>query len=245
MTQTLPDGVPDAPPAHIVITGASHPLATVLLDRLSARGHTLRLVQEDERLVDPEFIAPLLEGAGAVIHLAPLTLATSGVLAGDVLDLATRGTHVLLKAMLAAGIRSLVLGSSLAVMDAYDDSLEVTEQWRPRPHPVASELAPYLAELTAREFTRDPQIEAPPTIVCLRFAPLDGESATPGPSDTDEIRTLSLVDAAQAVERALAVIAAGTRQRGYRWQLFHVAAPSPFARYTSALAQQSLGYTGA
>jgi hypothetical protein len=111
---------------------------------------------------------------------------------------------------------------------------------------VAAELAPYLAELTAREFTRDPQIETLPSVVCLRFAPLEGEGTRAGSaaSETTEVRTLAPADASQAIERALAVIAAGKRQRGYRWQLFHVAAPSPYARYSSALAQQSLGYSG-
>ena len=106
------------------------------------------------------------------MHLAPLSLPRTMPAAApaEVLDRAARGTHVLLKAALDAGVRHVVLGSTLALMDAYPDDLEVTEQWRPRPRPRPTELAPYLAELTAREFTRDVQLDDPPRIVCLRFA---------------------------------------------------------------------------
>jgi hypothetical protein len=49
------------------------------------------------------------------------------------------------------------------------------------------------------------------------------------------------------VLRALAALQGETvperrRQRGHRWQLYHIAPLDPGARYTSALATQSLGY---
>jgi hypothetical protein len=140
----------------------------------------------------------------------------------------------LFKAAVEAGVGVAVQASTLAVMDAYDDDLEVTEQWRPRPRPDVAELAPYLAELVAREFTRDVQIEAPPRIVCLRFGRLGADAADP--------HALDVTHAAGAVVRALAALHDGARQRGHRWQLYHVASPNPEARYSSAAARRALGY---
>ncbi|MBI3974629.1 MAG: NAD-dependent epimerase/dehydratase family protein [Chloroflexi bacterium] len=200
-------------------------------------------------LTDPEFVAPLLDGVEAIVHLAPLALvepvriAAAGTSPGELLDTAARGTHVLYKAAVEAGVGLAVQGSTLAVMDAYDDSLEVTEVWRPRPRPVPAEMAPYLAELTAREFTRDVQLDAPLRIVCLRFAPPAHRSAAVASVDpADRSRTLDAGAAAHAVVRALDALRTGARQRGHRWQLYHIAPASPFARYTSAAARRALGY---
>jgi nucleoside-diphosphate-sugar epimerase len=244
----------------ILVTGAAHPLSDPLAQALIRAGHTVRgtdTVQPTEpaaiadyragNLADPAFVAPLLAGVEAIVHLAPLSLVQTmpAEAPGEILDAAARGTHVLLKAAVegASGTAAppiVVQGGTLAVMDAYDDDLEVTEQWRPRPQPVAAHLAPYLAELTAREFTRDVQLEAPLRIVCLRFAPFAGD----GDSLSSE-RQLSLADAADAILHALAALQRGGRQRGHRWQLYHVASPSPEARYTSAAAQRALGYATA
>ncbi|MGH2354472.1 MAG: NAD-dependent epimerase/dehydratase family protein [Chloroflexota bacterium] len=239
----------------ILLTGAAHPLGVAASAVLAAEGYRLRatdtvplpadapagLVADFRQgtLTDPEFVAPLLEGAPAIVHLAPLSLVKTMPLDApeEILDAAARGTHVLLKAAIDAGVRMAVQGSTLAVMDAYDDDLEVTEQWRPRPRPDPAEMAPYLAELTAREFTRDVQLEAPPRIVCLRFGALVDAAA-----GISEPRELPVADAAQAVLRALAALQAGSRQRGHRWQLYHIAPLAPDARYTSAAAQQALGY---
>ena len=76
-------------------------------------------------------------------------------------------------------------------------------------------MAPYLAELTAREFTRDVQLDDPPHIICLRFA-----------EDLDPAL------AAGAVQRALAALQQGRPPNagasgGHRWQLYHIAPPRP------------------
>lgn len=199
----------------------------------------------------------LLGGAPIIVHLAPLALLETmpADAPAEILDAAARGTHVLLKASVERGVRHVVQGSTLAVMDAYDDDLEVDEQWRPRPRPDPAEMAPYLAELTAREFTRDVQLNAPLSVICLRFARLI------------DPRTLPLADAVRAVQRALATFQAnafqagaapassrqpgaapagaspgGNRQQGRHWQVYHIAGLAPDARYTSALAQRVLGY---
>ncbi|HVG96276.1 MAG TPA: NAD(P)-dependent oxidoreductase [Chloroflexota bacterium] len=220
----------------VLVTGAASPLGQAVAAALGDAGYAVTAAGDD--LTDPAAVAPLLDGAGAIVHLAPLSLPQTMAAAApaEVLDAAARGTHVLLKAAAErGGPGRVVLGSTLAVLDAYPDDLEVTEAWRPRPRPDPAEMAPYLAELTAREFTRDVQLDDPPRIVCLRFGRL---SAAERAGDD---RALPLADAAQAVRRALAALESG-RRGGHRWQLYHIAALDPGARYSSAGAQQALGY---
>jgi nucleoside-diphosphate-sugar epimerase len=240
---------------RILVTGAASPLGVAVASTLARAGHAVRGTDGAAQpapaagvlaagyhggdLADPDFVPPLLEGVQCVVHLAPLALAKVAPAGapGEVLDAAARGTHVLVKAAVEAGIAWIVQGSTLAVMDAYDDDLEVTEQWRPRPSPTPEHLAPYLSELVTREFTRDVHLAAPPHAICLRFGNLvaDTPAAAAGP------RVLPVVDAAQAVALAVSALQRGA-QRGHRWQLYHVAALTPEARYTSRAARQALGY---
>jgi nucleoside-diphosphate-sugar epimerase len=226
----LRDSPAASPPETVLVTGTPLPLTGAVAAALRASGHQVREAGSD--LTDPAAVAPLLDGVSAIVHFAPLAVATdaqhdagAGGRSGEALDTAARGTHVLLTAALERGIDRVVLGSTLATLDAYPEDLEVTEQWRPRPQPHPGHLAPYLAELTAREFTRDVQLERPANVVCLRFAP-DLEPGAAG----------------DAVGRALALLREGRRPRGHRWGLYHVAPLDPGARYTSALAVQTLGY---
>jgi nucleoside-diphosphate-sugar epimerase len=212
----------------ILLTGAASTVGQVIAAALERAGDRLRPTDAVD-LTDPGLAASLVRGVDAVVHLAPRVLvdALPDAPAGDLLDVAARGTHVLYRAALEAGVTRVVQASALAVMDAYPEELEVTEQWRPRPGPEPKHLAPYLAELVAREFTRDPRLEARLAVVCLRLA------------DFDDLRP---EEAAQAVVRALAGLREGRRARGHRFLLFHVAPLSPTARYSSALAQRVLGY---
>jgi nucleoside-diphosphate-sugar epimerase len=212
----------------LLLTGAASPLGLAAAAALERERYRLRPTDAVD-LTDPDLAAGLVRGVDAIVHLAPWVLvdARANAAGGDLLDAAARGTHVLYRAALQAGVTRAVQASTLAVMDAYPDELEVTEQWRPRPRPEPRHLAPYLAELVAREFARDPQLEVPLAVVCLRLA------------DADD---LPLADAARALARAVAWLREGGRPRGRRFQLFHVADPSPTARYSSALAQRTLGY---
>lgn len=206
-------------------------------------------------LHDPAFAASLFEGLAAggwsvVVHLAPL-VAVADVAYGrqpaplvEALDVATRGTYVLYGAAVAAGVCEAVQASSLSSMDAYDDALEVTEQWRPRPAPTVMDLAPHLCETVGIEFTRDPRIDRPLAITCLRLATIvddaPGDAATPA----GDPRSMRVADAAAAVVQAIAARASGDRRadRGHRWRLLHVASGAPDARYTSAAARDAIGY---
>ena len=191
-------------------------------------------------------------GRTVVVHLAPLS-AVADVVVGrqpaplvEALDVATRGTYVLYKAALAAGVGEAVQASSLTSMDAYADDLEVTEQWRPRPAPTVHDLAPHLCETVGIEFTRDPLVDRPMAITCLRFATIidDAEGETPVPVDG---RSMRVDDAAAAVIHAIVARESDDRRidRGHRWRLLHVASGAADARYTSALAGRAIGYAPA
>jgi hypothetical protein len=234
MTGTTNEGGPGArgaagAPQRVLLTGAANPAGSAIRTALEREGHQVRATEAVD-LTDPELVAPLVEGIDAIVHLAPRVLVDTlpGTPPGELLDIAARGTHVLYKAALAAGVTLAVQASTLGVMDAYPDEYEVTEQWRPRPRPEAAHLAPYLAELVAREFTRDVALERHLTAICLRlsgFAHLPFEAA------------------AEAVVKALVTLRANRLQaRGHRFQVLHVAPLTPEARYTSALAQQTIGY---
>lgn len=254
-----------------LLTGAWGPaqeLAEIVARHLGAEGWHVRSAAPhrsdaghwaDHHVGDlrsPEFIEALftdLPGGGAhaiVIHLAPLVAVADAAIAhpgnpAEALDIATRGTYRVLMGCLAAGVGRVVQTSSLSSFDAYEDGLEVTEQWRPRPGPNADDLAPYLSELTAREFTRDPLVNTPLEVTCLRLAVLrGGDDASRPPTD---IRAMWTVDAARAIGLAIEAQAAGNRgpDRGHRWRILHVASGAPEARYTSAIAHQVIGYSPA
>lgn len=257
-------GQPQSPASPILITGAASPLGRAVAAVLAAAGHSLRAVDrialpaaaapaladgfQEGDLLDPAFMGALVRGAAGIVHLAPLVLPAvmRGGGPGEVLDVVARGTHVLYKAALEAGVEWAVQASTLAVMEAYDQGLEVTEQWRPRPQPAPEQLAPYLAELVAREFTRDVQLASPLRITCLRFAPLV-DDADPRAREGDpsfDPQVLRLADAAEAVRRALSALSSAPYRGGHRWQVLHIASPSPLARYSSAAARQAIGYGG-
>lgn len=254
-----------------LVTGAWGPgqeLAGMVASRLAAEGWHIRSTAphrsdagylSDHHVGDlrsPEFIEELLTdlpGGGAratVIHLAPLVAVADAANAhpgnpAEALDIATRGTYRLLMGCVSAGVVRVVQASSLSSFDAYEDGLEVTEQWRPRPGPTADDLAPYLAELTAREFTRDPLAHTPLEVTCLRLAALrGGGDASRPPTD---IRAMWTLDAARAIGLAITAQATGNRgsDRGHRWRILHVASGAPGARYTSAIAHQVIGYSPA
>jgi nucleoside-diphosphate-sugar epimerase len=204
---------------RILITGADQPLGDLAANTLSAK-HEVRLTGTATRAPDglaalpytpadlrePEQVAPLLEGVEAIAHLAlHQALPTPDAAAEkQALDVSARGMYVLLHAALAAGVRRVVLASRLDVMAAYPESYLVDENWKPLPEAAAASLAPYLAELTLREFVRAEELVG----VCLRFGDLGD-----GPAETTS------ADAASAIEKALTMDLEG---RKYRWWLYHI-----------------------
>lgn len=211
-------------------------------DALSSGGAPLR-----GDLRDPDFAARAAEGIDAVLHLAPLRPGLPpGAPDVEVLDHATRGTYVLLQAAARAGARRVVLASTLDLFAAYPSSYRVSEAWRPRPSPSdIGQLAAYLAEAAAREFSRVEPLQA----ICLRLGHVvDAREVAGQPYDP---RWLDLADAVQAVRRALAFELtsprfATTGPATHGWWVFHI--PGGGARTQVPLAwagDEAFGYAPA
>jgi nucleoside-diphosphate-sugar epimerase len=204
---------------RILITGADQPLGALAARALRGE-HEVRLtgaqaagpkgledlVYTPADLREPAQVAPLVDGIDAVAHLALHAPIVTPDLAAErqTLDVSARGIFVLIHAALEAGVRRVVMVSRLDLMDAYPESSLVDETWRPRPAATAAQLAPYLAELTLREFVRAEEIVG----VCLRMGDLGS-----GPADTTP------EDAVAAIEKALTMDPA---RRKYRWLLYHI-----------------------
>jgi nucleoside-diphosphate-sugar epimerase len=147
---------------RIALTGGRSLLGRALAEAL--RGdHEVAAAPEGD-LRDAVFARQVVTGVEALIHLAPIAPdLPAGAREGEILDRATRGTYVLLQAAAAAGVRRIVLGSTLAMMERYPASWRVAESWQPRPDVTRLDrLAAYLAE------------ESAPTTSCARL------SSTPG-----------------------------------------------------------------
>ena len=232
---------------RITITGGAGRLGQALAAHWQAT-HQVRTVDaislpastpSQEHLVgdlrDPAFAEQAVADADTLVHLAPIAPADP---ASDLdrLDDATRGTYHLLLAAAAAGVRTVVLGSTLDLLAAYPGAWHVTEQWAPRPAPTIEHLAPHLAECSARELAR----VLPLRIVGLRLGEIVDESDIEGqPFDG---RWLHLDDAIQAFERAVA-FAPGGEEPPTGWWVYHITAAGPRARVPLVAAGEApLGY---
>jgi uronate dehydrogenase len=220
---------------RILITSAASAMAQGLVAALRPE-HQLRLTElslletENEFVrcsLDHDFSTNLLvQGMEAIIHTAePLPGATEQ----QQLDYLTRGTYNLLWAAAAEGVRRVVYLSTLELMSRYDESLIVTERWRPRPTPAPTLLAKHLGESVCREFAREHKL----SVVVLRLGRVVRAEAVANepfnPVWVDER------DVAQAVTQAL------TASLGL-WSVFHIQADSPQARFPVSNAKKMLGY---
>lgn len=216
---------------NLLITGADRSLGQLAVGhfkdvhRLRITGTEPSVDGDDYRPVDlrePGAVAPLVEGIQAILHLAvyePVPLTGPGA-EQERLDVAARGTYVLLQEARKAGVERVVLASRLALMAAYPEDYVVDENWQPEPAAEAESLAPYLSEIVCREFAREGGI----CTICLRFGAL-GEAE--GTAETDAL---------QALDGSLALV---FENPGYRWHLFHV---SRSARFPMRAALEPLGF---
>jgi nucleoside-diphosphate-sugar epimerase len=216
----------------ILLTGAETDLGRAVVEGLHT-SHPLRLAPANADLRDPAVAAPLVEGTRAVLHLTPFAAPDAAPGAAEAhLDAVTRGTYVLLQAAVTLGAARVVLASRLDLLTPYPENLVVDEGWKPLPEASPEGLAPFLAELTAREFLREEErLEA----LCLRFGPLNGAGSD----------ATTAADAVSAIARALE---ADLSEHGYRWQVFHICsggrfptarAQAPPLRWTPADREQS------
>lgn len=208
---------------RLVVTGADRPAGN-LLCRALAETHSVRPVGHTEGPAEdlPDACEPYvridlrvpsstrlaLRDADAIIHAQPHDPGSFEP-DGEVLDVVSRGTYVLLTTAHQMRIGRVVLVSQLEMMADYPEDFAVDEHWLPRPTATAEGLAPFTAELVAREIARIGKIEC----VALRAGEL-------GPDGT------TAADLTAAVERGLhREMAPG----GYQWFVEHVASAGRFA----------------
>src|SRR5437867_6168872 len=116
----------------IAITGGRSLLGRALAQVL-AKEHEVQVAPEGD-LREEAFAKQVVEGTDALIHLAPLHPdLPAGASEREALDRATRGTYLLMRAAVAAGVRRIVLGSALALFERYPATWRVGESWQPLP----------------------------------------------------------------------------------------------------------------
>lgn len=229
--------------SRILITSASHPLAMSLAGLLS-KDHQVRLTDREpvssnfefirSALDKPEETAALVQGIGAVVHVAE---SSSGDNDQQTLDWLTRGTYHLLEAASKARVPKAVFLSTLDLMTAYDANYTVSESWRPRPSTDARVLGKYLGEVVCREFARDRKIRAMTLRLgkVVKFAETAGKPFDPMWVDEEDV--------AQAVARAVAVTPRDNHQGvGSWWAVVHIGSDSPNARFSVTGARYALNY---
>jgi nucleoside-diphosphate-sugar epimerase len=147
---------------------------------------------------DPAFAAACVDGVDAILHLAPLTMFDpQEVDDASALDIATRGTFVLLNAAREAGVQHIILASTLDLFDRMPTHWRVSEAWKPRPMPSTPQLCAWLAELSARENARAGGLE----VICLRFGRIVND--TQAASQPFDPRWVHVDDAIEGVHRAI------------------------------------------
>ena len=127
---------------NVLITGAASPLGKQIVAEL-ASSHQLRLLDNTTpdikyenlefihgSLVDPSIANEATQNIDVLIHTGepPQNLPQDPLKCEQVLlDLATRGTHVLFKAAVDAGVKRFIYGSTLEIFGSYPDDTYISE----------------------------------------------------------------------------------------------------------------------
>ena len=171
-------------------------------------------------LVDAAAMGRAVQGIDVVIHTGePPPVMPQGPEDEVLLDLATRGTHVLCKAAVDAGVKRLVYASTLEIFADYPDTVYITEMYRPQPTPEPVAMAKYLGEMVAREFARD----FPVTVTALRLGKLVKQEEVVG-RDRD-LMWVDIRDAAQAFGGAIERDESASLNWVSRFAVFNICAP--------------------
>ncbi len=228
---------------NVLITGAASRLGRAVAAELGS-GHQLRLIDHVSRdasfepgdevefmqgsLLDPDTAWNAVRGMDALIHTGepPRDLPEDGLGREEfLLDLATRGTHVLFKAAVEAGVKRLVYGSTLEIFGAYPDDVYISEYWKPLPTPEIHQMARYLGERVCMEFARDHMVAV--TVLRLGRPVLEDEVAGEAP----DLMWLDLRDAARAFGWALDRPAGNQVRWTRRFALYHICGDIPNPRF--------------
>ena len=224
---------------NILITGASSQLAQAIATELKD-DHTVRLMDSvpvdvvegcdfiQGNILDPDDSWEAVRGVDTLIHTGePPTDLPSDELKREqmLLDLATRGTHVLFSAAVEAGIKRLIYASTLSIFNNYPDDVYITELWKPLPSPEIVEMTKYLGELTAREFAREHLV----TVTGLRLGELVLEEAVQ--AETPNLGWLDIRDAAGAFRCVLNRDSSNSAWWTQRWAVYHICADIPNPKF--------------
>ena len=143
------------------------------------------------------------------------------------LDLATRGTHVLFSAAVEAGIKKFICASTLSIFNTYPDDVYITELWKPLPSPEIVEMTKYLGELTAREFARDHLV----TVTGLRWSWESWYLRKRCRGETPNFAWLDIRDAAGAFRCVLNRDNSNSASWTQRWAIYHICADIPNPKF--------------
>jgi nucleoside-diphosphate-sugar epimerase len=206
----------------------SRALAAALGGQFQVRTAEALLFRDETERLDR-----MLGGVNAVVHVAQPAAAETGA---ELLDQRTRGTYDLLTVAAAQGVELIVYLGSLDIMEGYDPSFQVAEDWRPVPTTDIGQLSHYMAECVCREFARERKLRA----IVLRLGAITQDDAARGHSG--DVPRVDQADAVQAVR--LALEAHFTRQGAglQAWNVLHVAADVPGGRFPVTRAKRVLGY---
>ena len=192
----------------VLITSGSSDIAGLLHETLN-REHSVVLTDDPSRSSAENCIACVLghdeatdqlcEGVDAIV----LVCTSDGLSESSVIDVHSRKIYNLLTAALEAGVKHVVMISSLSLFDAVDPAYEIDEQWAPSVTTDPEVLRYHVAEFVCREFARANRL----AVTCLRT----GDVVDSNPGDSDVTRSGLGV----AVSAALS-------QGGTGWSVYHV-----------------------
>jgi nucleoside-diphosphate-sugar epimerase len=226
----------------VLVTSAHSGLARIIAAELKADYH-VRLTAPVRLEAPYEFVKSALEHGGptslavrgldAIVHVAePLPDANEA----EEIDYRARCTYNLLQAAVREGVQSVVYLSSLRIVDSYDKSYQVDEDWRPLPTSASGGLSDCLGEFTCREFAREGRLN----VIVLRLGHVASAEALP--EEASGSAWVDPRDVAQAVSSALAKLLADWAAIGGRWSVFHVLSRSRSSRFPIHKASRILGY---
>ena len=235
---------------NVLITGAASPLGQQIVAELDSN-HQLRLLDNTTpdikyenfefiqgSLVDPSIASEATQNIDVLIHTGepPPNLPQDPLECEQVLlDLATRGTHVLFKAAVDTGGTRFIYGSTLEIFASYPDDIYISEFYKPLPKPEIHQLTRYLGELTCREFARTYLI----TVTSLRLGKMVLEEEVV--DQALDLMWLDFRDAARAFQGALRRDQSSSVQWTQRWAVYHICAPIDNSKFLISQAGQ-IGY---
>ena len=222
---------------NILITGAASRLGKAIVAELE-KDHKLRLLDSvftdvhaellQGSILDPDTVWKAVRNIDALIHTGelPQHLPEDELEKEQfLLDLATRGTHILLKAAAEAGVKRFIYGSTLEIFSAYPDDVYISELWKPLPTPEIHQMTRYLGELTCREFARDHAV----TVTALRLGKLVMEEEVV--NQQPDLMWVDLRDAAMAFRCALRRENSSAIHWARRFAVYHICADFANPKY--------------